>query len=234
MSIISSIFGYTGVTKKMDRCFGNLPILLLVLVMQAKARSCDMQQGVCYHDAKPVAPIINTTNATFCCDECAKNPACELWLVNLQMKVCFLKVAPTDKGNPGNCITGRGPPPPPYKPIYPTPPNSKNVLFLAVDDMRANIGAYNFTLSSGSFTPNFDKFAQSALRFDFAYVQYAFCSPSRNSFMSGRRPDTTRVWEFEDHFREPQVGPNWVTLPQYFKQFGYLTLGGGKLYVFCL
>jgi arylsulfatase A-like enzyme len=48
--------------------------------------------------------------------------------------------------------------------------------------------------------------------------------------LSGRRPDTTGVWEFKDHFREKGVGDKWVTLPQYFKQFGYLTLGGGKLF----
>ena len=55
-------------------------------------------------------------------------------------------------------------------------------------------------------------------------------SPSRNSFMSGRRPDTTFVWDFNNHFREPDVGLMWATLPQYFKQHGYLTLGGGKLF----
>ena len=48
--------------------------------------------------------------------------------------------------------------------------------------------------------------------------------------MSGRRPDTTRVWEFVDHFRETDVGAHWVSLPQYFKSNGYLTLGGGKLF----
>jgi len=38
------------------------------------------------------------------------------------------------------------------------------------------------------------------------------------------------VWEFVDHFREEGVGKDWVSMPQYFKQFGYLTLGSGKLY----
>lgn len=66
--------------------------------------------------------------------------------------------------------------------------------------------------------------------FDRAYVQYAYCAPSRNSFVSGRRPDTTKVWEFVNHFREADVGLMWTPLPQYFKQHGYLTLGGGKIY----
>jgi hypothetical protein len=48
--------------------------------------------------------------------------------------------------------------------------------------------------------------------------------------MSGRRPDTTKVWEFADTFREVGVGADWVTMPEYFKQHGYLTLGNGKLY----
>ena len=47
--------------------------------------------------------------------------------------------------------------------------------------------------------------------------------------MSGRRPDTTHVFEFLDHFREMGVGHNWLSLPGYFKLHGYLTLGGGKL-----
>lgn len=48
--------------------------------------------------------------------------------------------------------------------------------------------------------------------------------------MTGRRPDTTRVWNFIDHFREVGVGADWISLPQYFKWFGYLTLGSGKLF----
>jgi iduronate 2-sulfatase len=47
--------------------------------------------------------------------------------------------------------------------------------------------------------------------------------------MTGRRPDTTQVFNFVDHFRSTH-GKNWSSLPQYFKQHGYLTLGTGKLY----
>ena len=58
-----------------------------------------------------------------------------------------------------------------------------NVLFIAVDDMRPSIGAFNFSLAH---TPNIDALASTGLTFKRAYVQYAFCAPSRNSFMSGR------------------------------------------------
>eukprot|EP00730_Choanoeca_flexa_P007355 TRINITY_DN12321_c0_g1_i7.p2 TRINITY_DN12321_c0_g1~~TRINITY_DN12321_c0_g1_i7.p2 ORF type:complete len:202 (+),score=25.23 TRINITY_DN12321_c0_g1_i7:275-880(+) len=113
---------------------------------------------------------------------------------------------------------------PPQPPITKASSNARNVLFLAVDDFRPNIGAYNFSLVN---TPHLDHLAATGLRFDQAYVQYAFCAPSRNSFMSGRRPDTTQVWNFIDHFREPAIGAGWQSLPEYFKQHGYLTLGGG-------
>eukprot|EP00038_Savillea_parva_P009173 m.181696 g.181696 ORF g.181696 m.181696 type:complete len:542 (-) comp15341_c0_seq1:76-1701(-) len=111
---------------------------------------------------------------------------------------------------------------------------NKNILFIAVDDMRPSIGAFNFSLAH---TPNLDKLASEGLVFKRAYVQYAFCAPSRNSFMSGRRPDTTRVWNFQDHFRQPVSAPgggaggeNWLSLPEYFKKAGYLTVGSGKLF----
>ena len=48
------------------------------------------------------------------------------------------------------------------------------------------------------------------------------------SFLSGRRPDTTKVWNFLTSFRD--VGPDWLSLPQYFKVHNYTTLGAGKLF----
>ena len=98
----------------------------------------------------------------------------------------------------------------------PTPHAAKNVLFIVVDDMRPMMRrAYNFSLG---VTPNLDRLSEGGLTFTRAYCNYAFCSPSRNSFMSGRRPDVTRVWEFKDSFREHGVGANWTALPEYFKR----------------
>ena len=53
----------------------------------------------------------------------------------------------------------------------------RNVLFVVVDDMRPAIGAYNFSLA---YTPNMDRLAQEGLVFSRAFVQYAYCGPSRN------------------------------------------------------
>jgi len=104
-------------------------------------------------------------------------------------------------------------------------------LFIAVDDMRPTLGAYNFSLAH---TPNMDKLASEGVTFKRAYVQYAVCSPSRNSFLSGRRPDTTQVWTFSNSFRDPAIGREpqreWQSLPGYFREHGYLAFGSGKLY----
>ena len=103
--------------------------------------------------------------------------------------------------------------------------NKNNILLITVDDLRPQLGAYGM---SETLTPNVDALASSGLLFQRAYCQMAVCSPSRNSFMSGRRPDTTKVWNFVGSFRD--VGPTWVTMPQYFKMHGFLTYGFGKLY----
>ena len=73
----------------------------------------------------------------------------------------------------------------------PSPPPSPppNVLHLIADDMRPQLGAFG---QSGMRTPRLDALAAGALAFDAAYTQFAYCAPSRNSFMTGRRPERTR------------------------------------------
>jgi iduronate 2-sulfatase len=100
-----------------------------------------------------------------------------------------------------------------------------NVLFLAVDDLRPEFGAYG---KAYIHSPNLDRLANRGVTFNHAYCQQAVCSPSRSSLLTGTRPDTTKVWDLETHFR--RALPDVVTLPQHFKQHGYFVRGMGKLY----
>jgi arylsulfatase A-like enzyme len=46
--------------------------------------------------------------------------------------------------------------------------------------------------------------------------------------LTGRRPDTTRIYDLNTHLRKTM--PDVVTLPEYFKQQGYLTQSFGKIF----
>lgn len=100
-----------------------------------------------------------------------------------------------------------------------------NVLWVMADDLRPQLGCYGDAVVR---SPRIDRFADGALRFDHAYVQSAVCSPSRNSMLSGLRPNTTGLRGFGVHLR--QAVPDIVTLPQHFKQNGYETRAFGKIY----
>ena len=100
-----------------------------------------------------------------------------------------------------------------------------NVLFIAADDLRNDLGCYGNQVVK---TPHFDRLAERAVVFERAYCQQAVCNPSRASLLTGRRPDTLRIWDLPTHFREHV--PDVVTLPQYFKQQGYFTQNIGKIF----
>ncbi len=105
------------------------------------------------------------------------------------------------------------------------PRKKYNVLFIAVDDLRPELGCYG---SEIAVTPNLDKLASQGLLFERAYCQQAICSPSRASLMTGARPETIGIVENYTYFRDEN--PDIVTLPQHFIANGYEAANVGKVY----
>ncbi|MBD3673305.1 MAG: sulfatase-like hydrolase/transferase [Planctomycetaceae bacterium] len=100
-----------------------------------------------------------------------------------------------------------------------------NVLFIAVDDLRCELGCYGVDEIK---SPRIDEFAESAVTFTRAYVQVSVCNPSRVAVMTGLRPDTTKVWDLPTRFRE--TTPDAVTIPQHFREHGYTAVSFGKIF----
>ena len=117
--------------------------------------------------------------------------------------------------------------------VFPTSPAGQtsgkkpkyNVLFISADDLRPELGAFGV---AGIKTPNIDKIAARGTRFDRAYAQYPVCNPSRASLLTGRYPTESGVMNNNDYFRRKD--PAIVTLPQHFKNNGYVTLRSGKIF----
>jgi arylsulfatase A-like enzyme len=100
-----------------------------------------------------------------------------------------------------------------------------NILFISVDDLRPQLGCYGDKLIQ---SPNIDRIAARGIVFNKAYTQQAVCSPSRTAIMTGLRPDVTKVWDLDTHFRPAQ--PDCITLPQHFKANGYQCEALSKIY----
>lgn len=104
-------------------------------------------------------------------------------------------------------------------------PKKPNVLFIIVDDLKPILGCYGDPFVK---TPNIDRFAKEGVVFTNTYCQQAVCGPSRASFLTGMRPDYTGVWDLETEMRN--INPEILSMPQFFKQNGYITAGIGKVF----
>ncbi|MGB6222287.1 sulfatase [Haloferula sp.] len=99
-----------------------------------------------------------------------------------------------------------------------------NVLLIIVDDLRTELNCYG---DSQAITPHIDRLSSEGVTFLNAYAQKAICVPSRQSFLTGIRPDTFGAG-FETRFRKKL--PDVVTLPQQFLKNGYHTRAIGKVF----
>ncbi len=102
----------------------------------------------------------------------------------------------------------------------------KNVLFIAVDDLRdwtGCLGGY-----PGVKTPNLDRLANRGLLFTRAYCSAPSCNPSRVALLCSVNPATSGVY-LNSHPWRPRLAEA-ITLPQLFMQHGYKVWGGGKIF----
>ena len=100
-----------------------------------------------------------------------------------------------------------------------------NVLFVCVDDLKPVLGCYG---DRNTKSPYLDRLAARGMLFERAYCNQAVCAPSRNSLLTGQRSTTTGIYDLGTSFRE--ATPDSVTLPQLFKQNGYVSLRTGKIF----
>jgi iduronate 2-sulfatase len=97
----------------------------------------------------------------------------------------------------------------------------RNLLYIISDDLRSELGRVNLQ-------PSFQKLMDKSMMFDRTFVQQAVCNPSRQSFLTARRPDKTGVWNMKSHVRD--LFPNAVSFPGAFKNAGFETCGVGKVF----
>jgi len=106
-----------------------------------------------------------------------------------------------------------------------TSPKPKNILFIAIDDLKPELGCYDNTFIK---TPHIDKLASQGFILKNNHCQQAVCAPSRASILTGKRPDYTKIWDLKTLIRDKN--PDIITMPQYFKSIGYQTAAVGKIF----
>ena len=99
-----------------------------------------------------------------------------------------------------------------------------NILFIMIDDLRPELGAYGSTAVK---SPNIDSLASEAVLFANAYVNVPVCGASRASMMSGIRPTEKRFVGYQARIDEDAKGAE--TLFGYLKKQGYYSESIGKI-----
>ncbi len=107
--------------------------------------------------------------------------------------------------------------------------SAPNVLFIAVDDLRPELGIYGNPIVK---SPNIDQLAKEGSFFSRHYVQVPTCGASRYSLMTGLRPRKrihldNRVFYSETANQDEKEQPE--SFVHHLRRNGYTTVGIGKL-----
>ena len=104
-----------------------------------------------------------------------------------------------------------------------------NVLFIAVDDLNTWLHVLD---SPQSYSPNIDRLAEKSVVFTHTYCAAPYSGPSRAATLTGRQPFSSGYYTHvkQTNFRDNVQLCDVVTLPQYFKEHGYETMGSGKIF----
>lgn len=113
----------------------------------------------------------------------------------------------------------------------PNPGSKPNIIFLAIDDLNDWINPEGLGGLPGLKTPNFDRLRKMSMSFTNAHIPSPACAPSRVSIMTGVSPARSGVtgWKHPDWRKVPALS-TLLTMEQFFKEKGYKTLAGGKIY----
>jgi iduronate 2-sulfatase len=110
-------------------------------------------------------------------------------------------------------------------PVAAPAPARPNVLFIAIDDLRNDLGILGVAHAR---TPHLDAFAQSARVFSHHFVQVPTCGASRAVLWRGRYP--TVPADLGNHaIRDRHLQWEHPSLPALFRRNGYQSLAIGKL-----
>ena len=110
--------------------------------------------------------------------------------------------------------------------------NKFNVLFIAIDDLRPELGCYGVKAAQ---SPNLDRLAESSVLFNRHYVQVATCGASRYALLTGRSPASSGVtrsnaaaYSGASALKAKQQ-PGAQSMPELFRRSGYQTVCIGKI-----
>lgn len=103
-----------------------------------------------------------------------------------------------------------------------------NVLFISIDDLNDWVGVLGG--HPNAKTPNIDRLAAMSVLFTNAYAAAPICNPSRAALLTGVQPFTSGIYDNKQPMRESEVLKDALTLPQYFRKFGYKAMGSGKIF----